>query len=147
MPPKKLPLLCLLLLLASCIKQPISSGPEDPLPAPCKSCSSAVLLDQRLFDSLVIADSMTSLVEFFSPFCPVCVSLEPMVDSLSVAYKDRALIGRVNINTDTVLWKRYAVLSVPTFLFFKDGALFPKRYQETPYDTLSRVLDSFLYNP
>ena len=70
-----------------------------------------------------------------------------MVDSLAAAYKDRALVGRVNADADTVLWRRYAVLSWPTFLFFKDGALLPKRYNTTAYDTLARVLDSLLLSP
>lgn len=145
---KKLPLLCLTLVLACCIRQPTSSNKEqNTLPQPCEVCTSAVLMDARLFDSLVIADSFACLVEFFSPTCPVCLSLEPMVDSLAVAYKYRVLVGRVNANTDTVLWKRYTVLSVPTFLFFKDGTALPKRYQETQYDTLARVLDSLLLNP
>jgi len=142
---EKLPLLCLFLLLACCIRQPTSRDPEEKSITP--ACTSAVLLDARLFDSLVIADSMTSLVEFFSPKCPVCTSIACMVDSLAVAYKDSALVGRVNADTDTVLWKRYSVFSVPTFLFFKDGALLPKRYQETQFDTLARVLDSLLLNP
>lgn len=142
---RKLPLLCLPLLLACCVRQPASPDSEEKSISP--ACTSAVLLDVRLFDSLVIADSATSLVEFFLPTCPVCTSLACMVDSLAVVYKDRALVGRVNVNTDTVLWKRYSVFSVPTFLFFKDAAALPKRYQETQYDTLARVLDSLLLNP
>jgi thioredoxin 1 len=137
-----------LLLLASCIRQPTSTDKDaDPLPAPCKGCSSAVPLDLRLFDSLVIADSATAMVEFFDPSCPVCQEIAPMVDSLALVFKGRALVGKINSEQDTVLWRRYGVLTVPTFLFFRNASLVPKRYSKTAPDSLVHVMDSLLAAP
>ena len=91
-----------------------------------------------LFDS-----SRFAVVEFYSSHCSVCANLLWVIDSLAGRLGDSVLVGANNIDADT-LWKRFSVNSVPTYIFFKDGAEITRRsfIENKPqvYDTLATLL-------
>ena len=71
------------------------------------------------------APGQTTLIEFYSPYCPPCLQLAPLLEQL--AQKKAGLaIKKVNINRPEVkgidwhspLAKQYGLRSVPYFLIF-----------------------------
>jgi len=74
--------------------------------------------------SLRVQDK-TTVVEFFSPFCPPCVRLAPLLVELAQKRPD-LVIKRVNINRPEVkgidwnspLAQQYHIRSVPSFVIF-----------------------------
>jgi thiol-disulfide isomerase/thioredoxin len=70
----------------------------------------------------------TTLIEFYSPFCPPCVQLAPVLEQLAAKRPDLA-IKKVNINRPEVRgidWKsplarQYKLQRVPYFMIFNPG--------------------------
>jgi len=67
----------------------------------------------------------TTLIDFYSPFCPPCVRLAPIMERLAARRSDLA-IKKVNINRPGIqgidwqspLAKQYGIRQVPYFMIF-----------------------------
>jgi len=77
-----------------------------------------------------------AMVDFFSPTCASCVTMEPVVDSLATMFAAIALVGKVNAAQDDTLDVAYLVNYLPTFVFLKNGAEYKRIIGITPKDTL-----------
>lgn len=82
------------------------------------------------------------MVEFYSPTCPYCQMMEPIVEQLARDYAGRAVVGRVDINLDPGLVSTWRVSGWPTFLFFRDGREVARQVGATSYDQLARMINS-----
>ena len=60
-------------------------------------------------------------VDFWASWCGPCKAMEPVVDKLAEKYSDKIVFGKINVDEEMDLSSRYQVLSIPTFMLFKDG--------------------------
>ena len=73
----------------------------------------------------LLVKGKTTLIDFYSPFCPPCVQLAPVMDQLAAKRPDLA-IQKVNINRPEVkgidwrspLAQQYQIRQVPYFMIF-----------------------------
>lgn len=63
------------------------------------------------------------LADFFAEWCGPCKTMGPIIDELAAEYEgnDKAKIGKVNIDENKETAEKFAVMSIPTFILFKDG--------------------------
>lgn len=73
------------------------------------------------FDATVIKSSVPVLVDFWAPWCGPCKAMTPILDELEKEYEGKIHIAKVNVDENTDAPGRYNVMSIPTFLIFKDG--------------------------
>jgi thioredoxin 1 len=64
---------------------------------------------------------MPVLVDFWGPQCGPCLALMPKVEALAERYGDKVRITKVEAPKNRRLCLTLKVMSLPTFLFFKDG--------------------------
>ena len=62
-----------------------------------------------------------TLVDFWAEWCGPCRMAGPVVEELSDEYKDRALIGKLDVDAEPDIAQKYGVMSIPTVILFKDG--------------------------
>lgn len=133
-----MPLLVIAIFGWQCVKGP--TVVDDTGHAP----DSAVVINENNFDSLVTKPGVIALVEFYQPGCGICQGLMWVIDSLAVTLGDSALIGAVNVDSNTTLYPRFGVTSVPSYLFFRDGVVVTRRsYSNSDpaaFDTLAALL-------
>jgi len=73
------------------------------------------------FEREVLYSSMPVLVDFWGPQCGPCLALMPKVEALAERYGDKVRITKVEAPKNRRLCLTLKVMSLPTFLFFKDG--------------------------
>jgi thioredoxin 1 len=82
---------------------------------------SAIHLDNNNFKASVEDVKGVVLVDFFAVWCGPCQMAAPIVDQMADNYADKASVVKVDIDQARELATKYPVMSVPTFIVFKDG--------------------------
>jgi len=72
------------------------------------------------FDA-TIAEGVT-MVDFWAPWCGPCRMIAPVVEELAEDFDGKAKIVKVNTDEEQAIAVKYGVRSIPTIIFFKDGA-------------------------
>ena len=72
------------------------------------------------FESEVLKADGKVLVDFWATWCGPCQTMGPVVDELAQELTD-VKVGKVNVDEQMALAREYKVMSIPTFLVFKDG--------------------------
>lgn len=73
------------------------------------------------FEQEVLHSSQPVLVDFWGPQCGPCLALLPKIESLAERYGDKVKITKVEAPKNRRLCLTLKILSLPTFLFFKNG--------------------------
>lgn len=61
------------------------------------------------------------LVDFFAEWCGPCQTMDPVLDTLKAHIGETVNIIRIDINQNPVAAKTFKIMSLPTFIFFKNG--------------------------
>ncbi|HEV7449191.1 MAG TPA: thioredoxin domain-containing protein [Candidatus Paceibacterota bacterium] len=61
------------------------------------------------------------LVEFFAKWCRPCEVMKPIVDEIGAELGGKAKVLVVNIEENSKLANKFTVLTLPTFLVYRDG--------------------------
>jgi len=73
------------------------------------------------FDTQVKAQPLM-IVDFWAEWCGPCRMIAPVLEELAAEYADRLAVGKVNVDEDRQIAARFGIRSIPTLLFFRDGA-------------------------
>jgi len=72
------------------------------------------------FETEVLQNKGTVLVDFWASWCGPCRMLSPVVDQ--VAEEQSALtVGKVNVDEQPALADRFQVMTIPTLIVFRNG--------------------------
>lgn len=90
--------------------------------------------DDASFESEVVRADGPVLVDFSAEWCGPCKKLEPVVTEIAGDYDGRLKVVRVDVDKAPGTAAKFAVMSVPTLILFRDGqvrdqvvGLMPKR--------------------
>ena len=81
---------------------------------------SVINLTTENFEEEVLNAKKPVLVDFWATWCGPCQTMGPVVDELAQELTD-VKVGKVNVDEQMALAREYKVMSIPTFLVFKDG--------------------------
>jgi len=60
---------------------------------------------------------LPAIIDFYADWCGPCKMVAPVLEELSVEYKDRLVIYKVNTEVEMELASVFGIQSIPTFLF------------------------------
>ena len=92
----------------------------------------------------VISKNKTVLVDFWAEWCGPCRIIGPVIEELANEYEGKAIIGKLDVDSNQESSVKYGVRSIPTILTFKDGEIIDRQVGAVPKETLTNVIDSQL---
>lgn len=76
-------------------------------------------VDSKSFEKAISGDKPV-LVDFFASWCGPCQMMMPVINELSKEVKEFSII-KLDIDQSPEIAAKFNVMSVPTFIVFKDG--------------------------
>lgn len=83
-----------------------------------------IKLTTENFDEVINGDKPV-LVDFWATWCGPCQMMGPLVKELSET-QDAVLVGKIDVDEEEELARRFRVMSIPTFALFKKGEMVDK---------------------
>jgi len=96
------------------------------------------------FQETALDKEGVAVVDFWAEWCGPCRLVGPVIDDLSKEYEGKALIGKVNVDTNRETSMKYGVRSIPTILFLKNGEVVDKHVGTATKATLSEKIEALL---
>ena len=92
----------------------------------------------------VLADNPVVAVDFWATWCGPCKMLASVIEELADDFDGRAVIGKVDVDENEDLARRFGIMSIPTVLIFKDGQLVDKHVGFRQKTQLADAINSVL---
>ena len=84
------------------------------------------------------------VVDFWAEWCGPCRMVAPVLEELAKEYGDRLAVGKVNVDENRQTASRFGVRSIPTLMFFRDGARVDQVIGAHPKATIKAKIDQLL---
>jgi len=91
------------------------------------------------FAETVEGSSKAFVLDFWAPWCGPCRMMEPVLKELAAEY-DGVTVGKLNVDENPTVATKHDILSIPTLLIFKDGAVVKKLVGAMPKKRLVEEL-------
>jgi thioredoxin 1 len=101
----------------------------------------AIEITDANFDEIINSDKPV-LVDFWAEWCGPCKMIGPIVEELAGDYEGKAVIGKVDVDSNPQASAKFGIRSIPTLLVFKNGEIVDKQVGAVPKSVLAQKLEA-----
>ena len=103
-----------------------------------------LIFTEANFEEEVLKSDVPVLVDFYADWCGPCQMMMPVVEDLAEEFEGKAKVGRIDSDNAQALCQKYGVMSIPNFIFFKNGEKVDNVIGATTEDALAEKLEALL---
>jgi thioredoxin 1 len=96
------------------------------------------------FEQLVLNSELPVIVDFWAEWCGPCRMVVPIVEEVGNDYEGKALVAKVDVDSNPGITAKYGIRNIPTILFFKNGEVADKQVGAVPKSTIVNKLEPLL---
>mgnify|MGYP000882992226 FL=1 len=104
----------------------------------------AIEITDANFEEVVLKADKPVLVDFWAEWCGPCRMVGPIVAELAEDYKDKAVVGKLDVDNNPEVSAKLGIRNIPTILFFKGGEVVDKQVGAVPKTILATKLDAIV---
>ena len=88
---------------------------------PTLVAQSILTLTDSTFDEEIKGSDEPVLVDFWAEWCGPCKMIAPVLEEIADDSAGKLRVGKINVDENLELARRFEVMSIPTLILFKDG--------------------------
>ena len=96
------------------------------------------------FQTEVLDSDKPAIVDFWAPWCMPCRMMTPILDEVSQKNADKVKVFKLNTDENQSTAASYGIMSIPSLVFFKNGAEVHRTIGVQSADVLQTELDKVL---
>ena len=100
---------------------------------------SVIKINKTNYDEIVGADRPV-LMDFYADWCGPCRMVAPIVESIA-SENPQYIIGKVNVDEEPELARKFGIISIPTLVVMKNGNLVNKATGMRPKEQILSLLE------
>jgi thioredoxin 1 len=103
--------------------------------------ANAIEVNEANFQAEVLKSPIPVLVDFWAVWCGPCKAVAPVVEELAKENAGKLKVVKVDVDQNQSLAMNYRVMSIPTLLVFKNGAVVNQAIGALPKAELQKLVD------
>jgi len=96
------------------------------------------------FETRILSADKPAVVDFWATWCKPCLQVAPIVEEVAGEYDGRAIVAKLDVQTNQGTAVKLGIQSIPTLVFFKDGREADRIQGRTDKKTIASKLDALL---
>ncbi|MDO7541418.1 MAG: thioredoxin [Flavobacteriales bacterium] len=104
----------------------------------------AIEITDANFEEIVLKSSQPVLVDFWAAWCGPCRMVGPIIEEVSTDFEGRAVVGKLDVDTNQEFAAKYGVRNIPTVLVFKDGEIVDRKVGVSPKAAYAEALEALV---
>ena len=105
---------------------------------------SEITLTDQNFEQEVIKSDQLVLVDFWSPTCPPCLILGPIIEEIARDFEGKVKVGKLNVMENSETAGKYQIVGIPTIIIFRDGEVKERATGVRPKQVIVDKINSLL---
>lgn len=122
----------------------VLSGCSAPQAPSAGETSAVTETSDSTFKKDVLLAKVPVLVDFYATWCGPCKMMAPVIDQLSVQYKGKIKVVRLDVDQSPGVASALGIQSLPTIAIFKNGKPVEAAIGVTGKDVLSQKIEEAL---
>lgn len=103
----------------------------------------AVEATDKTFDEIIGSDKPV-LIDFWAEWCGPCRMVGPVVEELAGDYEGKAIVAKVDVDSNPEVSFKYGIRSIPTLMVFKNGEMVEKIIGVATKNVLAKKIEAHL---
>ncbi len=96
------------------------------------------------FEEIVLKSDIPVMVDLWAVWCGPCRMIHPIIEEMSEEYAGKALMTKLDVDTNRQTAMKYGIRNIPTVLFIKNGEVVDKQVGAVPKKKFVEKLEAIL---
>ena len=132
------------LFATSCANEQRKTQNAPPPPPAATNAASVVQITDASYEEVVRSQQVVMIL-FWAPWSAPDRLMMPVIDAVSLDYSGRVKIGKVNVDENPELARKFKIKGIPTVVVLKDGTEQERVVGLLPKKKVSDLLDKQLH--
>jgi len=104
----------------------------------------AIEINDSNFEEIVLKSDKPVVVDFWAEWCGPCRMVNPIISEMAEEYKEKAVITKMDVDSNPETATKFGIRNIPTILFFKNGDEADRQVGAAPKSSLTGKLEALL---